>query len=91
MNAQSRVTAPPMVSAEVVTSLVRPECLDGIAFTGQSHDSLSLLAHFGPGFASFAKSPTRKISSQTLTPSAALPCPSAPNLSGQPGTGSILF
>jgi hypothetical protein len=90
MNAQSRVTAPPMESAEVVTSLVRPECLDGIALTGRSRDSLSLLALFGPGFgSSFANSPERKTSSKTLMPSAALPCPSAPNLSGFPGTGTI--
>jgi len=88
MNALGWVTTPPMESAEVVTSLVRPECLDGIAFIRQSRDPLSLLAHSGPGF---AHSPERKISSKTLTPSTLLPCPSAPNLSGQPGTGSILF
>jgi hypothetical protein len=92
MNAQGRVTTPPRITAEVVTSPVRPECLDGIGFTRQSRDSLDLLARFGPGFASsFAKSPARKTSSKTLTPSAALPCPSAPSLSGYPGTGAILF
>jgi hypothetical protein len=129
MNAQSRVTAPPVEepfhskfmlwrlvrcgfsrlksrvvlgsfigiqsglaqSAEVVTSPVRPECLDGIALTGQSRDSLSLLAHFGSGFAPFANSPARKTSSKTAAQSAERPCPSAPNLSGYPGTGAILF
>jgi hypothetical protein len=81
-----------MESAEVVTILVRPEYLDGIASNGQSRDSLSLLAHFGPGLApSLAKSPAREASSKAETPSAALPSPSAPNLSGFPGTGSILF
>jgi hypothetical protein len=91
MNAQEWVTTPPAGSAEVVTSPVRPEYLDGIAFTGQSRDSLSLEASFGPGFAPPANSPAREISSKTLTASAALPCPSAPNLSGFPGTGAILF
>jgi hypothetical protein len=92
MNAQSWVTTPPMESAEVVTSLVRPECLDGIALTGQSRDLLSLQAHSGPGFgSSFANSPERKTSSKTLTQSAERPCPSAPNLSGLPGTGTLLF
>jgi hypothetical protein len=91
MNAQGWETAPPREAAEVVTSPVRRECLDGIALTGQSRDSLSLLAYFGPGFASFANSPARKTSSKTAMQSAERPCPSAPSLSGYPGTGAILF
>jgi hypothetical protein len=92
MNAQRRETAPPAESAEVVTSPVRPECLDGIAFQSQSRDSVNQTARFGPRFAPiFAKSPARKTSSKTVTQSAERPCPSAPNLSGYPGTGAILF
>jgi len=91
MNAQRRETAPPAGSAEVVTSPVRPEYLDGIACTGQSRDSLSLLPHFGPGFASSANSPARKTNSKTALRSSERPCPSVPTLSGLPGTGAILF
>jgi 3-demethylubiquinone-9 3-methyltransferase len=51
MNAQRRVTTPPYRMVEVVTSSLRPERLDEIAFTSQSTGSVSFGRRFGPGFA----------------------------------------
>jgi hypothetical protein len=92
MNAQSLVTTPPTNTAVVVTSIVRPEYLDGIAFRRESNASWSFGRRSGPGS---AKAPARKTCPVTETPMASLlrgtARPSAPSLSGLPGTGEILF
>jgi hypothetical protein len=75
-------------AAVVVTSAVRPECLDGIAFTSQSENSVG----FGPGFMpKLAEPPARETRKKMALMSSDTASPSAPNLSGFPGTGAILF
>jgi hypothetical protein len=92
MNAQRGETTSPTISAEVVTSPVRPERLDGITFTGQSRDSLNPVAQFGRDLGcQLKKGPARKTSSKTLMQSSKWQRPSAPSLSGIPGAGVILF
>jgi hypothetical protein len=92
MNAQRRATTPPGRLAEVVTSSVRPECLDGIAFTKELNISPSFGRNADPGT---AECPARETRLGKAAPMAARlfggGCPSAPNLSGFPGTGAILF
>ena len=64
---------------------------DGIAFIGQSRDSPVCWPILGRKFALFANSPARKTRSKTAAQSVERSCPSAPILSGLPGTGTILF
>jgi hypothetical protein len=92
MNAQNLVTTPPSNTAVVVTSAVCPECLDGNAFRSEFNASWSIGRRSGPRF---AKAPASKTCPVTETPTVSLYCgtarPSAPSLSGYPGTGAILF
>jgi hypothetical protein len=91
MNAQNLETTPPYKPVVVVTSCARPEVLEGIAFTSQLIVSRSS-GRFGPGC---AQQPARETCQRKATPSAMLDfgtaSPSAPSLSGFPGTGAILF
>ena len=91
MNAQSLETTPPCTTVVAVTSFVRPEVLEGIAFTSQLIVSRSS-GRFGPGC---AQQPTRETFQREAPPLAMLnlgwASPSAPSLSGLPGTGAILF
>jgi len=91
MNAKSLETTPPYTTVVAVTSFLRPEVLEGIAFTSQLFVSRSP-GRFGPGG---AQQPTRETSQGEAPPLATLNSgrknPSAPSLSGFPGTGAILF
>ena len=88
MNAQRLVTTRPDRAAVVVTRAVWAECLDGIAFTSQSQNSVSFGLRFGPRL---AETPARETHQKMASPSSDAASPSAPNLSGFPGTGAILF
>lgn len=92
MNAQTLETTPPGNSVVVVTSCARPEVLEGIVFTSQLIVSRSPGRRFGP---EPAQQPARETCQRKAPPSAALnfgtASPSAPSLSGFPGTGAILF
>ena len=88
MNAQSWVTTPPGFEVEAVTSFERPEILDGIAFTSEIPASATLRPGFGPRL---AETPARETCRRTAMQSCLGLRPSAPSLSGFPGTGAILF
>src|SRR5271154_2622231 len=88
MNARRLVTTRPALTAVVVTSAVRPECLDGIVFTSQSENSVSVGRRFGPRL---TETPARETRQKMASPSSDAVSPSAPNLSGFPGTGAVLI
>jgi len=88
MKAQRRVTAPPVNMAEVVTSSVRMEVLDGKWVTRCMSVPVSRRRGFAPGF---AETPARDTCWETRKPFSSKASPSAPGLSGIPGTGAILF
>jgi hypothetical protein len=93
MNAQRRVTAPPVSMAEVVTSSLRMEVLDGNSFIGFS----SAPVNFRRGFASEITEmsaretcPARNACWMTELPFR-LQASLYPRLSGTPGTGAVSF